>query len=210
MTNRLRFSAAAAYRHLRRADPIMEPLIERYGPYRPRPSSDPYAALFRAILFQQLAGAAARAIMQRVLALYGEDGQTPSPHEVLSTTDADFRGAGLSRQKTAYLRDLAERMARGDLDFKTIGNASDAEVIERLTAVKGVGEWTAQMFLISHLGRPDVLPVGDLGVRKGMQVAYQLPNEPTPTEAAEIGAAWAPYRSVGSWYMWRILDTKTP
>ena len=210
MPNRLRFSARSAYAHLREADPVVGALIEEHGPYRPRPGNDPYASVVRAIMFQQLAGAAARAIQRRFFALYGDEERTPDPLDILATTDDAFRGAGVSRQKAGYLRDLAQHCVDGTLNFEAMPDLGDAEVIERLTAVKGVGEWTAHMFLMSELGRPDVLPVGDLGVRKGMQAAYGLPDTPTPGRAREIGAPWAPYRSVGSWYMWRAVSTITP
>lgn len=210
MAQRLRFSAAAAYRSLREADPVIAALIKTHGPYRPRPSGDPYAQLVRAIMYQQLAGPAAAAIMRRFFLLHGDEDQTPTPKQILRTSDKRFRGAGVSRQKTGYLRDLALHIDSGSLDFDGIDALSDAEVIERLTAVKGIGEWTAHMFLMFQMGRPDVLPVGDLGVRKGMRIAYRLRQEPTPKRALKIGAKWAPYRSVASWYMWRVADTATP
>ncbi len=161
-------------------------------------------------MFQQLAGAAATTILNRLLALFGADSRYPTPAELLATSDQDFRGAGVSRQKTGYLRDLAQHMEDGQLGLATLPSASDEEVIERLTSVKGVGVWTAQMFLMFQLGRLDVLPVGDLGVRRGMQVAYGLDELPSLEEATRIGEPWAPYRSVGSWYMWRAVDVITP
>ncbi len=210
MPNRLRFSARAAYAHLRKADPVVGALIAEHGPYQPRPGGDPYASVVRSIMFQQLAGAAARAIQRRFFALYGDEERTPDPIQILATTDEAFRGAGVSRQKAGYLRDLAQHCVDGTLDFDEMPDLDDDAVIERLTAVKGVGEWTAHMFLMFELGRPDVLPVGDLGVRKGMQAAYGLPETPTPGQAREIGATWAPYRTVGAWYMWRAVETVTP
>jgi DNA-3-methyladenine glycosylase II len=211
MAERLRFSAGAAYRHLRNADPVVGGLIDTHGSYQPRPATDPYASLVRTILFQQLAGAAASAIQRRLYALYGGDEtRTPTPMELLATTDEAFRGAGVSRQKAGYLRDLAQHVVDGSLDFEGIGDAADEEVAERLTAVKGIGEWSAHMFLMFQLGRPDVLPVGDLGVRTGMRIAYGLEETPGPKEALTIGEPWAPYRSVASWYMWRAAETVTP
>ncbi len=210
MARRLRFSAARAYAHLRAADPVLAELIERHGRYRPRPSTEPYAALVRVILYQQLAGAAAAAIERRWRALYDDLDAVPRPAQILRTTDEDFRGAGVSRQKASYLRDLAQHVVDGRLSFEGLDALPDEAVAERLTAVRGVGEWTAHMFLMFQLGRPDVMPVGDLGVRLGMRAAYGLEETPTPARALEIGAPWAPYRSVGSWYMWRAAETRLP
>jgi DNA-3-methyladenine glycosylase II len=212
MPSRLRFSLAKAYASLRAADPVLAGLIEAHGPYRPRPAMDHYDSLLRTILFQQLAGAAARTIQRRWLALYGDgpaggEGRYPTPQELLATPDEAFRAAGVSRQKAGYMRSLAEHVLSGDLDFAGIEALPDDEVARRLVAVKGLGEWSAHMFLMFQLGRPDVLPTGDLGVRIGMGIAYGLDGTPTPAQARAIGAPWAPYRSVGSWYMWRAADT---
>ena len=203
-------AASSAVRHLRQVDGVMARLIDEFGPYTPRAPGDPFEAIVRSIMFQQLAGAAASAILGRLLALYGTDGRFPTPAELLATTDEQFRAAGVSRQKAGYLRDLAEHLDGGRLVLTDLAARDDAEVIERLTAVRGVGVWTAQMFLMFQLGRLDVLPVGDLGVRRGMQVAYDLEDEPSPAEATAIGEPWTPYRSVGAWYMWRAVDTQTP
>jgi DNA-3-methyladenine glycosylase II len=204
MAGRLRFSASAAYRHLRAADPVVGALIEEHGPYRPRPAMDHYESLLRTILFQQLSGASASAIQRRWLDLY--DGRYPTPPQLLATTDEAFRTAGVSRQKAGYMRDLAEHIVAGHLDFTDIEDLPDEAVAEQITRVKGLGEWSAHMFLMFQLGRPDVLPVGDYGVRNGMRLAYDLPEVPSPGRAVEIGAPWAPYRSVGSWYMWRAVE----
>jgi len=210
MADRLRFSAARAYQHLRAVDPVIGRLIDEIGPYTPRPGGDPYRQLVRTLLFQQLAGPAATAIMRRWYGFYGDSEQTPTPEQILSTRDEDFRACGISRQKTSYLRDLAAHAADGRLPFAQLSEMDDAAVQQALTAVKGVGEWTAHMMLMFHLGRPDVLPVGDLGVRKGMQTAYGLAAVPTPKEARAIGAKWSPYSSVASWYMWQVLENVTP
>ncbi len=210
MAERLRFSARAAYRHLRQADPVIGRLIEEHGPYQPRPSIDPYASLVRTILFQQLAGAAASAIQKRLYAMHGEESRTPTPRELLETSDEDYRSVGVSRQKAGYLRDLAQHVVDGELDFDHIDEWPDDEVSDHLTAVKGIGEWSAHMFLMFQLGRPDVLPVGDLGVRIGMRVAYDLDETPTAKAALGIGEPWHPYASVASWYMWRAAETFTP
>ena len=210
MPNRLRFSAARAYRHLRHVDPVVGALIDEHGPFRPRPGGDPYGSLVRTILFQQLAGPAARAIQRRWYALYGDEARTPQPEEILGTSDEQFRGAGVSREKAGYLRDLAEHIVSGGLEFDPLDGMPDDAVVEALTTVRGIGEWSAHMFLMFQLGRPDVLPVGDLGVRNGMRVAYALDETPTPAQAREIGEPWTPYRTVGAWYMWRAVETVTP
>lgn len=204
MAQRLKFSAAAAYRHLRQADPVVGALIEQHGPYRPRPAMDHYESLLRTVMFQQLNGRAASAIQDRWMALYG--GRYPTPSELLATTDEAFRSVGVSRQKTGYLRDIAGRTLSGALDLQGIEDLPDEEIVSQVTAVNGLGEWSAHMFLMFQLGRPDVLPTGDFGVRNGMRIAYGLPDMPSPARAREIGAAWAPYRSVGSWYMWRAVE----
>ncbi len=210
MSNRLRFSAARAYAHLRTVDPVVGSLIDQHGPFRPRPTSDAYKTLVRMILYQQLAGATAATIERRWRELYPDPDAVPSPREILATSDEQFRSAGVSRQKASYLRDLAQHTVDGRLEWIGLDELSDEMVEQRLTTVRGVGEWTAHMFLIFHLGRSDVLPVGDLGVRSGMRVAYGLAETPTPKRAREIGALWAPYRSVGSWYMWRAVEMGLP
>jgi DNA-3-methyladenine glycosylase II len=204
------FSVEEALAHLRGVDEALAGLIERVGAYDAPRRSDPYAALVRAILFQQLAGAAASAIQRRFFAMYSDEDKPPSPPQMLETTDEQFRSAGVSRQKAGYLRDLAAHVTDRRLDLQGLPALSDAEVIQQVTAVKGLGEWSAHMFLMFHLGRPDVLPVGDLGVRHGMRITYGLPGLPTPKQALSIGAPWAPFRSVGSWYMWRAVEPPPP
>ncbi len=209
MTN-WEFSIEEALTHLRDVDPVLAGVIDRVGAYDAPHRSDPYAALVRAILFQQLAGAAATAIQRRFFALHEPIDAPPAPEQILALTDEEFRGAGISRQKMGYLRDLALHVADGRLDLSELPSLPDDEVIQRITAVKGLGEWSAHMFLMFHLGRPDVLPIGDLGVRNGMRIAYGLETSPTPKEALAIGERWAPYRSVGSWYMWRVVEQVLP
>ena len=206
MAQRLRFSAAAAYRHLRAADPVVGAIIDRAGPFTPRPAMDHYESLLRTILFQQLNGRAATTIQQRWMALYNDAARYPTPAEILATTDEAFRSTGVSRQKAGYMRDVAERMLTGSLDFAGIEQRSDEEIVAQITAIKGLGEWSAHMFLMFQLGRPDVLPIGDFGVRNGMRIAYGMDAMPSPAQAREIGSPWAPYRSVGAWYMWRAVD----
>ena len=204
------WSIDIALAHLRGVDPMLATVIDRVGEYAAPRRDDPYAALLRAILFQQLAGAAATAIQRRFFALHPPENQPPTPQQILELTDEQFRSAGISRQKMAYMRDLALHVADGRLVLSELPSLTDDEVIRRVTAVKGLGEWSAHMFLMFHLGRPDVLPVLDLGVRNGMRIAYNLPSTPTPREALAIGAPWAPYRSVGSWYMWRATEPTAP
>lgn len=210
MTRRLKFYPARAYRHLREADPVIGELIDQVGPYTPRPRGDPYVQLVRTILFQQLAGAAAEAIRRKWFGFYGDEDETPTPAQILGTSDEEFRSCGVSRQKTGYLRDLAAHVADGRLPLDELDSMDDEAVIAALTQVKGIGLWSAQMLLMFHLGRPDVLPAGDLGVRNGMKAAYGLAQTPTEKEAREIGAKWSPYASVASWYMWQILSIVTP
>jgi DNA-3-methyladenine glycosylase II len=137
--------------------------------------------------------------------LYG--GRPPLPSELATTPDEQLRAVGLSRQKSAYLKDLGSRVASGELPIETLHELTDDEIVAALTQVKGIGRWTAQMFLMFRLGRPDVLPDLDLGIQKGIQRAYRLRKLPTPERVKKIGAKWAPYRTVASWYLWRYLDT---
>jgi len=191
---------------LKRADPVLRQVIERVGPCRlqPRAEGTHFDALARAILYQQLSGKAAATIHGRVRDHFG--GRDPLPAELLACPDEPLRGCGVSRQKLGYLRDLAVHVVDGRLPLDAIHTLDDEAVIAALVGVKGVGRWTAQMFLIFRLGRLDVLPELDLGVQKGMQLAYGLKTLPAPKDALHIGARWAPYRSVGSWYMWRLLE----
>ena len=207
----LRYDAEAAVAHLRGADATVAGVIESVGPLTLEPREGTFRMLSRAIFFQQLAGPAARAIMGRVLAaLDADEDRWYAPERLLEASDEQLRAAGLSRQKMAYLRDLADKFASGALREDGFHELDDEEVIHRVSAVKGIGRWTGEMFLIFTLGRPDVLPVGDLGVRNGMRLAYGLAETPSPAKAREIGAPWAPYRSVGSWYMWRAVEGIAP
>lgn len=202
------FSHRHAVRHLKKADARMRRLIERAGPFRMRRDvyRTPYESLFRSILYQQLNGKAAEAIFTRVRAQVG-GGEIPSPEQFLGATDAQLRAAGLSRQKIAALRDLAEKTAAGVVpSFEEMEGMESAEIVERLTAVRGVGVWTVEMLLMFRLGRPDVLPVLDYGVRNGFALAYQRKEMPKPKELAAFGERWRPYRSVASWYLWRAVD----
>ncbi|HEX6629367.1 MAG TPA: DNA-3-methyladenine glycosylase [Gemmatimonadaceae bacterium] len=196
-----------AIAHLRKVDPRLGEVIDRIGPYKGWPSGNGthFDAVARSIVFQQLSGKAAGTIHGRFQGLYG--GRTPHPQELAITSDEQLRSIGLSRQKSAYLKDLGARVASGQLPIETLHELTDEEIITALTQVKGIGRWTAQMFLMFRLGRLDVLPDLDLGIQKGMQKAYRLRKLPTPERVKKIGAKWAPYRSIGSWYMWRLLDS---
>jgi len=195
-----------AIRHLRRTDRVLADIIDRVGACRfdKRERGTHFAALVRTIVFQQLSGKAASTILSRVHDLYG--GRAPTAAELLETPDAQLRGAGISTQKSKYLRDLAERVHDGRLPVTRLGRLDDSAVTEVLTGVKGIGVWTAQIFLMFRLGRPDVLPDGDLGIQNAIHRAYGLRRRPTPERVKKIGAPWAPYRSVASWYLWKSLD----
>jgi DNA-3-methyladenine glycosylase II len=194
----------AGVAHLRKADPRLGGVIERVGTCALRPRGPVYDSLFRSVLYQQLAGPAAAAIERRVKAHFG--GVVPPPSEFLSASPEAMRSAGLSRQKLAYLRDLAAHFSDGRLQARRLAQLSDDALVEAVTTVHGIGEWTAHMLLIFTLGRPDILPVGDYGVRKGMQQLYRLRELPKPQKMERIAAPWRPYRSIASWYLWRIAD----
>jgi len=204
--------SAKARRELAAADPTMAGLIERLGKIdiatrlkrrsEERPA-DAYGALLRAIVGQQLSTKAARTIYGRVLELFG--GSTPSPKQLLEADEADLRAAGLSGRKVEYVRDLATHVIDGELELDRLDQLGDEEVIEEIVAVRGLGVWTAEMFLLFHLERPDVLSGGDLGIRKAVQIEYGLKEMPTPTRVVEIGEPWRPHRSLASLYLWESL-----
>jgi DNA-3-methyladenine glycosylase II len=204
--------SAKARRELAASDPTMAAMIERIGKIdlatrlqrrkEERPA-DAYGALLRAIVGQQLSTKAARTIYLRVLDLFG--GTTPTPEQLLKASEKDLRGCGLSGRKTEYIRDLAAHILSGELELDRLDRLGDEEVIEEIVAVRGLGRWTAEMFLLFHLQRPDVLSGGDLGIRKAIQVEYGLEEMPTPTRTVEIGARWRPHRSLASLYLWESL-----
>jgi DNA-3-methyladenine glycosylase II len=205
--------AAAAIRHLRRVDPVMARIIKEVGPYRVRVSRRRFQALARTIMFQQLAGRAAAAIYMRFVALF--PGRSfPTPEQVMACSDEDLRKAGLSRQKALYLRDLAAHVANKSLNFHRFARMSDDEIITDLTRVKGIGRWTAEIFLMFNLGRPDVLPLDDLGLRIAARNAYELASLPSKRDLEGMGERWRPYRSAASWYLWQstriVLPTDIP
>ncbi|HET9593207.1 MAG TPA: DNA-3-methyladenine glycosylase [Solirubrobacterales bacterium] len=204
--------SAKARKALAAADPTMAALIDRMGKIdlatrlrrrqEERPA-DAYGALLRAIVGQQLSTKAARTIYLRVLDLFG--GTTPSPEQLLEASEEDLRGCGLSGRKTEYVRDLARHVLSGELELDRLEQLEDEQVIEEIVAVRGLGRWTAEMFLLFHLQRPDVLSGGDLGIRKAIQVEYGLEEMPTPTRVLEIGEPWRPHRSLASLYLWESL-----
>jgi DNA-3-methyladenine glycosylase II len=195
-----------AIAHLKTSDPTLARVIERVGVcrFKPNAAGTHFDAVARSIVYQQLSGSAARTIYTRVLARYG--GEPPSPAQLLATVDTELRAVGLSRQKIAYLKDLAAKTHAGEIPIDALHELSDDEIIHALTRVKGVGRWTAQMFLIFRLGRPNVLPELDLGIRKGIQRAYRMRALPSEVRVRKLGRKWEPYCSVASWYLWRLLD----
>ncbi len=195
-----------AVNHLRRVDPVMAGVIQAVGPcrFKTRAELTHFEAVARSIIYQQLSGKAAATIYGRFEALF--EGERPQAAALVALGDAPLRGAGISRQKMGYLRDLAERAHAGAIPIDTLHELGDDEIIGHLTSVKGVGVWTAQMFLMFKLGRADVLPDLDLGIRKGIQQAYRLRKLPDPKRVQAIGAKWAPYRTIASWYLWRSID----
>jgi DNA-3-methyladenine glycosylase II len=198
----------AATAHIRSTCPIFAAHIKRVGPCRLRHEQgrDPYQALVSAIAHQQLHGNAARAILGRFVALHPGQ-EFPTPPQVLSTDEAELRGCGFSASKVAAIRDIAAKAAEGVVPTRRAATRlSDAELIERLTTIRGVGRWTVEMLLIFTLGRKDVLPVDDFGVREGYKLLYELEAQPKPRDLATIGEAWAPYRSFAAWYLWRAAD----
>ena len=187
----------------------MAALVRRIGPLdqasrrRGRPD-DAYGALVRTIVGQQLSTKAARTIYARLVALFGDS--PPTPEEILSADEDILRTSGLSRQKIGYLRDLARHVRRGELDFAALHNLSAEEVAARIIAVKGLGRWSADMFLMFHLGRPDVLPVGDLGIRRAVEKVYGMPGLPDANDLRNLAAPWRPQRTLACFYLWKTLD----
>lgn len=187
----------------------MRELIERFGPCKIKREyeTEPFAALVDAIIYQQISYAAASTIAGRFRALFGENGgpgRLPKPEELLAVHPRRLQAAGLSRQKRGYMRDLAAKAADGSLRLRDFQEMPDDAVIENVTQVKGIGRWTAEMFLMFCLGRPDILPVGDLGVQYGFKMAYELRKMPSAEKMEAIAQPWRPYRSVATWYLWQI------
>lgn len=195
-----------AEKHLAEQDKHLALVIKQSGPCRLSPHSDHYGELVGSIVGQQLSSKAAAVIWQRVLGLFG--GKMPKPEQLIKIEDQKLRDVGLSWAKVRYVKDLAVHILDGRLDLKHISTMPNEQVIEQLTAVKGIGEWSAHMFMMFGLGRLDILPVGDLGVRKGLQLVYGLKELPDPAKCIKIANShkWHPYESVASWYMWQSLD----
>lgn len=203
----LTFDREAALRHLRAVSPDMAALIKAAGPFTVDPDQDldPFAYLLRSIVFQQLNGVAAGTIHRRVLDLF--EGGVATPVELLDLDAATLRAAGVSGNKAASMHDLARHALAGELPSREeLPMLGDLEIVHRLVAVRGIGPWTVQMLLMFRLGRPDVLPTGDFGVREGFRIRNRLERQPTPTQFRAAAERWRPYRSVASWYMWRAVD----
>lgn len=195
--------ALAATRHLRRVDPVMRALVRRVGPFRMQTDRNRFRMLACSIISQQLSTKAARTIRERLIALAGNE---LLPERLLQCQLEELRGVGLSRNKAAFLHDLSAAVSDGRVCLPKIARKDDEAVIAELIQVKGIGRWTAQMFLMFSLGRPDVLPVGDLGIRAAIRNLYGLAELPGEVAAHEIGSKWRPYATVASWYCWRSLE----
>jgi len=195
-----------AINHLKHSDPVLSAIIERVGACRMEYGEPAFSSLAEAIVYQQLNGKAAVTIFNRFADLAG---RPLTPQGILKLSAEQMRGAGLSKQKLSYLRDLAAKTQSGELDFAKLPDLSDDEAIEHLTQVKGIGVWTAHMFLMFALRRPNVLPTGDFGVRMAIKKHYRKRKLPKPEQMEKIAKCWEPYRSVACWYLWKSLDVKT-
>jgi DNA-3-methyladenine glycosylase II len=199
-----------AAKHLSKVDPVLGKVIARVGACTISPRKDYFVALCRAIFGQQVSTKVAEVLFQRFKALCPAGRVTPAAVIELLRNEANIKAAGLSRQKAVYLRDLAEHFTDNRIPIRKLAKMTDDDVIESLVAVKGVGRWTAEMFLMFVLNRPDVLPVDDLGLREGVRDVFNLPERPKPAEVTEMGERWRPYRSVATWYFWRRNTGKVP
>jgi len=191
-----------ALTHLRKSDPVLAAIIASVGPYKPSYHEPTFRALVRSVVFQQLAGAAARTIFNRLEAACDGD---VTPASILKLSDAQLRAVGLSKQKLSYVRSLAELTQSGEIVFEKLGEMDDEDIIEHLTRVKGIGRWTAQMFLMFALRRPDVMPYVDLGLNSAIKKHYRK-RKLKPLHIDKISKGWQPYRSIACWYLWRSLD----
>ena len=194
-----------AVKHLNSSDKVLSALIKEHGPCTITPALDnPFHALTSSIISQQLSAHAARAIKGRLFNLIGTERFTPENISKMSFNQ--FRTAGLSRAKIGYIRRLTSSVRNGEFDLSSFVNLEDEEIISKLITFSGIGRWTAEMFLIFGLGRPDVLSVNDAGLKRGLKITYKLPESPSEDEMISIGQPWRPYRSVASWYLWRVVD----
>jgi DNA-3-methyladenine glycosylase II len=194
----------SAIKHLKKSDPVMAAIIQRVGPCAIQYSEPSFESLVRSIVYQQLSGRVASVIFGRLHAAAAEEQLTPAG--IMKLRPEKMRKLGLSAQKTLYIRELAKHTRRGSIVFEDLPDTDDASVIEHLTRVKGIGVWTAQMFLMFALRREDILPVADLGIRSAMKKAYGLRDLPKPAEMEKIATAWKPYASIACWYLWRSLE----
>lgn len=194
--------------HLSAHDPHLAPLIKKHGLYRVEPHTDYYQDLVDSIIGQQLSVKAAATILGRFKALF--DGKLPTPEQILEQDIETLRSVGLSRPKAGYIRDLAQHVLSGKVKFDHLPRLTSDEIIKELTDVKGIGEWTAHMFLMFCMGRLDILPVGDLGIRNGIRALYNMDHAPSPDEIRKVAQdyQWHPYESVASWYVWRSLENE--
>ncbi|HYL60546.1 MAG TPA: DNA-3-methyladenine glycosylase [Candidatus Acidoferrales bacterium] len=201
--------ARAARRHLSKADPVLARIIDEVGPLGIMPRAERFQALARTIIFQQLAGAAANAIYNRFVGLFPGP-SFPSAEQVLAKTDAQLRAVGLSEKKALYIKDLASHIRDGTLNFHRFHRMTDDEIIADLTRVKGIGKWTAEIFLMFNLSRPDVMPADDLGVQNAVRRHYRMRQRPNRKRLLRHAERWRPYRSAAAWYLWRSIDIKLP
>jgi DNA-3-methyladenine glycosylase II len=192
--------------HLKSADPVMRRIIEDVGPYRVDYGEPTFHSLAEAIVYQQLNGKAAVTIFNRFTDLAG---LPLTAQGILKLSETQMRAVGLSKQKLSYLRDLAAKTQAGTVDFRRLPDLSDQEVIEHLTQIKGIGVWTAHMFLMFALRRPNILPTGDYGVQTAIRKHYKKRKLPTPAQMEKIATSWEPYRSIACWYLWKSMDIKT-
>jgi 3-methyladenine DNA glycosylase/8-oxoguanine DNA glycosylase len=213
MTDGYGFDAKKAIAHLKKADATLAKFIDRAGEFNLviNPADSVFGMLAEAIVYQQLTGKAAATIFRRVCELYSPTGKRPKPKQILGSSEAELRSAGLSKAKALALLDLAQKADSGELPtLPGIRKMSDDDIIESLVKVRGVGRWTAEMFLIFRLGRPDVLPYDDYGLRRGYTIIYRKKELPGRAELEKAGAKWSPFRTAASWYLWRAAEVSGP
>lgn len=198
---------AESIKYLKKSDPVLAKLFGKVQPYVLRPSKNYFESLTDTIISQQLSGKAADTIIKRFKALF-PGGKFPTPAEVLAKTDAELRTVGVSGSKASYIKNIARGFEDGSLDFKNVNKKTDEEIVEILVKIKGIGRWTAEMFLIFSLGRPDIFSFGDLGLRNGVKKVYGLRKDPSPEKLKQLSAKWCPHRTCASLYLWASLDNR--